>query len=171
MATFTSTHRAGRRRHWCARAGRRWWRWWRSDRGCIRPPWRWRRIPPVPGQRPEPPPPDALPTHRHLDPPKDPVLDRPSVRPASARVWSKLSKAPRAVRYISGKATTMVAKIADHQVITSFTPKVSRTQEPKGAFGTQQDQQQPAHHRGRKHQRQRQHHIQHAFYKPGSRAM
>ena len=62
-------------------------------------------------------------------------LDRPRVRPASARFWSKLSKAPRAVRYIRGKATTTVAKMADCQVITSRTPNASWTQAPRGRLG------------------------------------
>ena len=63
------------------------------------------------------------------------VLDRPSVCPASARVRSKLSKAPRAVRYMKGKATATVAKTADHQVITSRRPKWSCTQAPMGRLG------------------------------------
>ena len=62
-------------------------------------------------------------------------MDRPRVAPASARAASKLSKAPRAVRYIRGKATTAVAKTADHQVITSRTPQCSRTQAPRGRLG------------------------------------
>ena len=61
--------------------------------------------------------------------------ERPSVRPASARFWSKLSKAPRAVRYMRGKATTMVAKTADHQFMVSRMPKVSMTQRPMGRLG------------------------------------
>lgn len=47
-------------------------------------------------------------------------------------VSSKLSKAPRAVRYISGKATTMEAKMALYQFMTSFTPKCSRKKMPSG---------------------------------------
>ena len=60
---------------------------------------------------------------------------RPSVRPASASVSSKLSKAPRAVRYMSGNATTTVAAMADCQRITSFCPKTSRNHAPSGWFG------------------------------------
>ena len=53
------------------------------------------------------------------------VSERPRVHPAWARVSSKLSKAPRAVRYISGNTTADTAKIADHHCITSFWEKVS----------------------------------------------
>ena len=63
------------------------------------------------------------------------ILDRPRVAAASASVGSKLSKAPRAVRYIRGKATTTVAKTADHQVITSLRPKWACTQAPMGRLG------------------------------------
>ena len=47
------------------------------------------------------------------------VLDFPSVRPASAKLWSKPSNAPRAVRYMSGKATTVAAMtVASQEKIT-----------------------------------------------------
>ena len=62
-------------------------------------------------------------------------LDSPSVCPAWASVSSKLSKAPRAVRYIRGKATTTVAKMADHQVMTSFVPNSDSTSCPTGRRG------------------------------------
>ena len=157
-----------RRRRWCARAGRRWWRWWRSGRGCSRPSWRWRRTRPGPGQRPAPCPPGCPGGSRASAPArKSRCWSRPRVRPASDRVSSKLSKAPRAVRYIRGKATTTVAKMADHQVMTSRTPNVSRTQAPMRPLGPQQPQQKIAHHRGRQHQGQRQHHVQHALDQPG----
>ena len=60
------------------------------------------------------------------------VLDCPRVWADQASVSSKLSKAPRAVRYISGKATTMEAKMALYQFMTSFTPKCSRKKMPSG---------------------------------------
>ncbi len=63
------------------------------------------------------------------------ALDLPSVRPASARLWSKLSNAPRAVRYMSGKLTTTVAKIAEYHVMVSLTPKTPITQAPMGRLG------------------------------------
>ena len=52
-----------------------------------------------------------------------------------ASVSSNASNAPRAVRYMSGKMTTAVAKMADHQVIVSFNPNVSRNHMPIGRFG------------------------------------
>ena len=38
------------------------------------------------------------------------------------------------MRYISGKATTMEAKMALYQFITSFTPKCSMKKMPSGLF-------------------------------------
>ena len=62
------------------------------------------------------------------------ALDCPSVWADQASVSSKLSKAPRAVRYISGKATTMDAKMALYQFMTSLTPKCSMKKMPSGRF-------------------------------------
>ena len=39
------------------------------------------------------------------------------------------------MRYINGKITTIVAKIADHHVIVSFRPNISNTQAPIIRFG------------------------------------
>ena len=50
------------------------------------------------------------------------VLDSPSVWPDQARFSSKLSKAPRAVRYISGNATTTAAATPPGQFMTSLIP-------------------------------------------------
>ena len=50
-------------------------------------------------------------------------------------MWSKPSKAPRTVRYISGKVTIAVAKIAEYQVIVRRKPNSSRTTEPMGPSG------------------------------------
>ncbi len=63
------------------------------------------------------------------------VPDFPKVFPASARVSSKLSKAPRAVRYIRGKITTAVERIAAYQVIVRRIPKCCRKNAPTGCFG------------------------------------
>ena len=60
--------------------------------------------------------------------------DCPSVWADQASVSSKLSNAPRAVRYISGKATTMDAKMALYQFMTSLTPKCSMKKMPSGRF-------------------------------------
>ena len=61
-------------------------------------------------------------------------FDCPSVCADHASVSSKLSKAPRAVRYISGNATKMEAKIALYQFMTSLTPKCSPKKRPSGRF-------------------------------------
>ena len=63
------------------------------------------------------------------------AFERPSVRPASARFSSKLSNAPRAVRYISGKITTAVAKMAEYQVMVSLTPQCASTHAPTARRG------------------------------------
>ena len=60
--------------------------------------------------------------------------DCPSVCADHASVSSKLSNAPRAVRYISGNATTMEAKMALYQFMTSFTPKCCMKKMPSGRF-------------------------------------
>ena len=62
------------------------------------------------------------------------LSDWPSVWADHASVSSKLSKAPRAVRYISGKATTMEAKMALYQFMTSLTPNCSMKKMPTGRF-------------------------------------
>ena len=63
------------------------------------------------------------------------VFERPSVWPEYASVSSNASNAPRTVRYIRGKMTTMVAKMADHHVMTSLRPKVLSTHAPTMRFG------------------------------------
>ena len=50
------------------------------------------------------------------------VFERPSVRALQASVSSKLANAPRAVRYIRGKATTAAAKTPPSQCMTSGSP-------------------------------------------------
>ena len=50
------------------------------------------------------------------------VLDNPRVLPLHSKVSSKLSKAPRAVRYMRGKATTAEARMPPYQVITNCMP-------------------------------------------------
>ena len=40
------------------------------------------------------------------------------------------ARLPRAVRYMRGKATATAAKTADHQTMTSRTPKASSAQAP-----------------------------------------
>ena len=59
------------------------------------------------------------------------VFERPRVCPEYARVSSKLSKAPRAVRYISGKATTAAASTPPYHVITNLMPYWARNM-PRG---------------------------------------
>ena len=56
--------------------------------------------------------------------------ERPRVRAASARFSSKDSKAPRAVRYMSGKLTTTVARIAAYHTMVSLMPKVFSSHAP-----------------------------------------
>lgn len=53
--------------------------------------------------------------------------------PLQARVSSKLSKAPRAVRYMSGKATTADARTPPYQVMTKRMPTSLRKM-PTGCF-------------------------------------
>ena len=63
------------------------------------------------------------------------VFDSPSVCALYMRLWSKPSNAPRTVRYMSGKETIAVAKIAEYQVIVRRTPKISSTGAPTGPSG------------------------------------
>ena len=63
------------------------------------------------------------------------VLDLPRVRAAWARVTSKDSKAPRAVRYIRGKATTAEAKMAEYHTMVSRRSKTSRNHRPMVRLG------------------------------------
>ena len=46
-----------------------------------------------------------------------------------------LSNAPRAVRYIRGNATRLVAKTAEYHVIVILMPKFSKKKEPTGPNG------------------------------------
>ena len=91
--------------------------------------------------------PECLSAAGHPHPPEYPriglsqCLGRP--RPASRQSL----EAPRAVRYISGKATTMDAKMALYQFMTSLTPKCSRKKMPSGRFAPKEQQQEIAHHR------------------------
>ena len=61
------------------------------------------------------------------------VLERPSVCPDCESVQSKLSNAPRAVLYISGKATMAAARIPPYHVITNLMPSCIRRM-PIGRF-------------------------------------
>ena len=54
----------------------------------------------------------------------------PRVLAESSMLRSKDWKAPRVVRYISGKATTVVAKTVDHQVMVSLISKFSKKKAP-----------------------------------------
>ena len=58
----------------------------------------------------------------------------PRVWPAWIRFISTCSKAARALRYISGNATTTEAKMALYQFMTSFTPKCCMKKMPSGRF-------------------------------------
>ena len=61
--------------------------------------------------------------------------ERPRVRAASARFSSNDSKAPRAVRYMSGKLTTTVARMAAYQTMVILMLNVSSSQAPSGRRG------------------------------------
>ena len=60
-------------------------------------------------------------------------LDQPRVRAASSMFGSKLSKAPRALRYMSGKATTTAAMTVACQLNTSGNP-ISWKKRPKAVL-------------------------------------
>ena len=59
------------------------------------------------------------------------------------------------MRYISGKITTAVAKMAEYQVMVSLTPQCASTHAPTARLRTEHAQQQIAYDRGRQHERQR----------------
>ena len=63
------------------------------------------------------------------------ALERPSVRAASASVWSNDSNAPRAVRYISGKLTTTVANTAAYHTMVRRAPSAESAHAPRGRRG------------------------------------
>ena len=60
---------------------------------------------------------------------------RPREKPASASPLSKLSNAPRAVRYIRGNVTIATARIDAGHVMMTRTPKSSSRNAPSGRFG------------------------------------
>ena len=78
----------------------------------------------------------------------------PSVRAAASSPGSTPSSDRRMARTISGKDMTAVASAAPAVVNTSRTPNQSVQQRPQRAAHAEQQQQPPADHHGRQHQRQ-----------------
>ena len=96
------------------------------------------------------------------------VLLRPSVCPDCASEGSKLSNAPRAVRYISGKRNDSRREYAAVPRHYEFNAELHEEYADR-PLRSENEQQKIAAHRRRKHHRQCEDNVQHTFY--GSRQL
>jgi hypothetical protein len=72
----------------------------------------------------------TLPAARHADAPKDIRIGQAQRFSGPGQRLVKGFKRARAALYMSGKATTTAAKIADHQVMTILNPNTCSTHAP-----------------------------------------
>ena len=103
-------------------------------------------------------------------PPKIKVLERPRVwrhRPDRGR---RDPEGPARSAVHQREATTAEANTAEYHTMVSLQVKGVEKPETHHPLGTQDAQQEIAHHGGREDQREGEHHIQHAFDQPGSSA-